>query len=221
DFSVIANESVLPFKKDVRAFLGEKDITDTLLRSGVPPDVYPEPDKVGYLGRAIMDELVKIGAFSRSYQAETEGAICCYYAEWIVRVTYYWTQLFPPGQSHVHHEYKPVKGFMVINGVQELLEQCSDGCIRKDMVDAMMAERQENGRGGYSSFRVEWIDYILKTANSWDGPIKTFDLFVEMKNPGDMLSFCWDSPLERVSDKVFHTRKEDFVPDRDLRLYFL
>jgi len=78
------------------------------------------------------------------------------------------------------------------------------------------------------------VKYILTTANTWKGPIHDFELVVEKPAPekpvsgqpangrgGDYsVSFCWDGPVEHPDQTHFIAHKTDFVPSRELTVYF-
>ena len=66
----------------------------------------------------------------------------------------------------------------------------------------------------------QWVKYILTTANSWKTPIRDFELIVE-KPAGQFVSFCWDGTVEKLSDTRFRAKASNFVPKRELLIYFL
>lgn len=66
---------------------------------------------------------------------------------------------------------------------------------------------------------MRWVNYILRTANNWQRPIRDFELTVE-RPEGWFTSFCWDGPVEKISPTTFRARAKDFVPQRDLAVYF-
>ncbi|MDX9974661.1 MAG: DUF4424 family protein, partial [FCB group bacterium] len=142
-------------------------------------------------------------------------------------VTYHWTQTFPPGEVvKVKHEYHPVVGF----------EQSQPEPFEKDHPDAGMDQKTreyvqkrtaellkaEPDQGGY--FLATWVKYILTTANTWQGPIRDFELIVKKpgKNPENYITtFSWDGPVERIDATTFRARKTDFEPKQELTVYFL
>lgn len=66
----------------------------------------------------------------------------------------------------------------------------------------------------------QWVKYILTTANTWKGPIGDFELTVE-RDPGELLTFCWDGPVSKVGPHRFRARAMDFRPTKELTLYFV
>jgi hypothetical protein len=63
------------------------------------------------------------------------------------------------------------------------------------------------------------VSYILTTANTWKTPIGEFELVVE-RPEGHAVSFCWDGKVEKVGPTTFSARATDFVPSRELSVYF-
>lgn len=57
------------------------------------------------------------------------------------------------------------------------------------------------------------ISYVLRTANSWAGPIGMFTLTLDKGVPGTMISVCADGVK-----KTFVVEKTDHSPDRDLEV---
>jgi hypothetical protein len=93
---------------------------------------------------------------------------------------------------------------------------CLDPKLRKALIEA--------GRK-YEFIGVQWVDYIVTTANSWKTPIKDFELVLEKpelkdKNFHEYLSLCWDGPLQRVNERRSVARVKDFVPAKDLHIVF-
>jgi len=76
------------------------------------------------------------------------------------------------------------------------------------------------------------VKYILTTANTWRTPIKDFQLVVErpettaFSSASDQagktfVSFCWDGEVQPLDKNHFRARKADFVPARELVVYYL
>ena len=64
-----------------------------------------------------------------------------------------------------------------------------------------------------------WVNYVLTTANTWKTPIGDFELVLE-RPEGRAVSLCWDGKVERVSKTSFSAKAKNFVPARDLTVYF-
>jgi hypothetical protein len=106
---------------------------------------------------------------------------------------------------------------------------CLDAQTKAGIVSAVRARRElplsknEVDYGDYVQF--VWVDYILTTANSWEMPIRDFELVIEKSNSTflrgrSFVSFCWDGPVEKLDDRHFIARAKDFVPKRDLHVAF-
>ena len=122
----------------------------------------------------------------------------------------------------VRHEYRPVVGFSLVR-LNPFLRQHRDVCLSRPDVKlarqrVVASTRSDPYRNG--SFGAAWVSYILTTANTWQTPIQDFELIV--KAAGDQIvSFCWDGPVERVDPTTLRARKADFIPTKELKIYFL
>lgn len=71
---------------------------------------------------------------------------------------------------------------------------------------------------------VTWVEYILTTADSWNGSIKDFTLVVERpRSEGgskSYVSFCWDGPVRRVDENHFEAHTTNFIPRKELNVAF-
>jgi len=64
------------------------------------------------------------------------------------------------------------------------------------------------------------LSYILTTGANWAKPIADFKLTVE-RDAGELVSFCWDGEVKKISPTRFEMRKKNFLPKRDLDLIFV
>ncbi|MFZ1469716.1 MAG: DUF4424 family protein [Paracoccaceae bacterium] len=67
--------------------------------------------------------------------------------------------------------------------------------------------------GGYAAF----TNYVLRTANSWSGPIGTFRLTLDKGQPDNVISLSIDG-IRKTGATTFTVEKANFIPDRDLRI---
>jgi hypothetical protein len=71
---------------------------------------------------------------------------------------------------------------------------------------------------------VDYVNYILTSANTWKTPIKDFELVVDTTNPGSndpvRTAFCWDGPIENDDAHRIYAKATNFVPKRELVVYF-
>lgn len=69
-----------------------------------------------------------------------------------------------------------------------------------------------------SFIRVDSVDFILVTANYWNGPIKDFVLTVKTPYPATRVKFCWDGPVTQPDATHIIATAHDFSPKRDLHV---
>lgn len=142
---------------------------------------------------------------------------------WSVVLRYHWTQTFPAGSavgiSHSYLNRSPGGLFSWTHPADEYrqadVEQyCIDDGTSKAMAKTLL--RIENGEEmtmGVSNN----ISYVLRTANSWAGPIGHFKLTLDKGAEENIISLCADG-LEKTSPTTFVMEKTDFIPDRDLEI---
>lgn len=61
------------------------------------------------------------------------------------------------------------------------------------------------------------IDYILRTANTWKGPIGKFKLATDKGSPCNILSLC-ATDIEKTGPTTFVIEKTDYTPPEDLSI---
>lgn len=147
---------------------------------------------------------------------------------WTMRQAYYWTQTFPAGRTlHIKHVYKPGVGQSEQIAVKTLVsaefdrEACLDpGVGRKLARNWAGPDADFEATSGYV---YQWVDYILKTGNNWQGPIKEFNLEVEApKDHGpSWVSFCWKGPVERLGSGHVRVKASNLSPTQNLHILFL
>lgn len=245
DFRVWVDGEEVKYHTETRATLKGRDYTNFLRKLDVDILSFASFDfedpgagkyQVAKLPKQDQEELLRIGLIDRRTR----------FPAWIIRKTYHWTQKFPARKVlRVRHEYKPVIGFSqipvdyvdpamrVMRG--EISPRSMKGVLSTDVlrgivhefrqacVDAKTADRLRSRRGDFVF--ASWVEYILTTANSWQMPIKDFELIVDTKNPWDddpiYVNFCWDAPVERIDAFHLSAHKKDFVPTRELFVYFI
>jgi hypothetical protein len=190
----------------------KKDYTGVLRDFGIEADSCKPKDSMAQAAKA---KLVTLGLLDK----ETNTAI------WTVRRKYYWTQAFPAGKiTHIKVEYPAQVGYTdvylgkgwdkgVVQGseefwTRELKRTCGGAGLQKKVVGQMSQPD--------SFVKAYWLDFILVTANYWNGPIKDFALTVKTSNPN--VNFCWDGPVKRTDAKHIVATAHDFSPTRDLHI---
>jgi len=225
DFTAWINGEPIDVKKEVRAFVKGREVTKDLHRAGIAIETFGNFDPSDPMSSTFAlnpesrKKLVDIGALkNRDKKTPLE-----YWPEWEVHIKYHWTQEFPAKTLvHIKHVYKPVAGYSPVQ-IQKFKQEYKDTCVtnatfsevKKRVADAMRLEPLGN-----NYFGVVWVSYILTTANTWQTPIKDFELLVQGEN-NDLPTFCWEGPIEKLDQNRLRAHKTDYVPKKDLKIYFL
>lgn len=232
DFKAWVEGKQIRLKKEAKAFVGDRDITPDLIKNGITIESFgyysdrddSELKKYEVLRLPLNDrrKLVNLGAVEGPQGMSTEGD-WHYPPKWWVQLKYHWTQEFPPRKTvKVKHEYKPVVGFRPID-YGDILKIKNDLCIDTstlDIIKTMSDYSLSIDPSGAGYFHISWVNYILTTANSWKTPINNFELDV-MSQKGSIITFCWDEPLDRKKSNYVKAIKSNYVPIKDLKIYFI
>jgi len=226
DFKVWIDDKPMKVEKEVRAFVGKREVTDELLKAKISIETFGDFDptepsnQIFSLRPEAKSALVKVGALKKPSKKDNS---LDYWPRWETHVKYHWRQEFPPGEIvRIKHEYHPVVGYQGAQ-VQKFKEQHKDACIEPKTfseVKRRVEKTMEREPLSNNYFQTTWVSYILTTANTWQTPIKDFELTVEGEND-DLLAFCWDGPVEKTGQSKARALKIDFVPKSDLKVYFL
>jgi hypothetical protein len=153
--------------------------------------------------------------------------------QWSVQKEYIWTQTFPAGKIvRIRCEYQARTGkTKLLRNAFESQEKrsipdidpgtLSGLCLEPQKLEKLKTHVQKNNS---NLIKVDWVKYVLKSATDWKGPIRDFELVVETpERYGKKIyvSFCWDGLLERVGKTIYKAVEKDFVPDKDLTVYFI
>lgn len=146
------------------------------------------------------------------------------FPQWSVILRYHWTQTFPAGQSlKISHAYenRPAGGiFNWSHPPEDYMQPVTEMYCIDDGTSRAIAKvlAQEPVDGEVYSTGMSWnIAYVLRTANSWSGPIGKFKLTIDKGDPGNIVSLCADG-IRKTGPTTFVMEKTDFVPDRDLHI---
>ena len=83
------------------------------------------------------------------------------------------------------------------------------------MAKALRVEGQDYAMG--MDYR---IAYVLRTANSWAGPIGQFRLTLDKGAAENLISLCAEG-VEKTGPTTFVVEKTDYTPDRDLEILII
>jgi|HubBroStandDraft_6_1064221.scaffolds.fasta_scaffold199047_2 hypothetical protein len=242
NFQVSVNGAPIAYKTEVRAERNGKDYY-ALLRS-------MKIDVEGLAGVFDPDQFITgrppVGLYALS-QPQRDRLVALrlvdhdehdhYWPDWKVRKLYYWDQIFPAGATvHIRHEYMPVAGSAQVPveyfdpkyraQVKRGTEQGEKGvAVFVDQACVEPSEAKKLGQQTGSGFRfATTVDYILTSANTWKTPIHDFELIVDANGvPPDgplPTSFCWNGPVTRLDEHRFSAKLTDFVPSKELSVYF-
>lgn len=204
------------------------DVTDVLTKLGIPISIDTEAvqAKLTSLPKAEQDKLAAAGLAEFYDSYDTEGkATHEGVANWAIVLRYHWTQTFPAGKemaiSHAYENY-PAGAIFGWSPGSETDEYSSETaktyCIDADTSKAMSAalksvDQNETSYEGSASYP----EYVLRTANSWAGPIGKFKLTVDKGKPENVVSFCADG-VKKTGPTTFVVEKTNYAPDKDLQI---
>lgn len=233
DFRLWVNGKPTPFRMEVRAMLHGRDITATLLKDHIDIPSFGHFDEYNHiardvqrLGQAQRVALRKLGLIdSLDPDANTT---------WTVEKKYYWLQRFPAhSTTHIRHTYTPVTGgqdtdstimaqlpnLLHTKSPEYPLDVLQSMCPDQQFLDRLYA-REKDGEPV-----LEWVDFILRTANTWKRPIEDFTLIVDRPHgPKDgqvLVSFCSPGTIHQINANEFRVHVKDFVPAHNLRIGFI
>jgi Domain of unknown function (DUF4424) len=225
-----------PIELVQKAFVGDKDVTDVLLKAGIPVTGVMEglEDHVRQLRPEVLQSLFAVGALEKlTNESGKEIPFppdMMIPMQWTVKTYVTRKQLFPAGRSLiVSHRYRPLIGEAVEGSIdyttEGLAEYDAEGlanvkseqakyCVDGDWLKTYRARvKKEGGRKGSP----QWISYILSSGATWKGPIKDFRLVVDKGKADSLVSFCGDG-VKKISPTQFEVRKKDFEPKDDLHV---
>ena len=135
--------------------------------------------------------------------------------------THFWEQTFPAGKNiTIQHKYKPIYSSNVIETIikdnisKEEAESYYEDikknfCLSKKQRVLMAKERQ--------TFNI--LTYILTTANTWDGPIGTFNLTIK-KDKRKFLFLCTKLVLKKNASGDFQSTVKNYKPEVNMHVAF-
>ena len=145
-----------------------------------------------------------------------------WWAWWTMRVQYYWTQRFPANRTvELLQTYRPVVGGSYITASYDGKESVEPYCGTSDTLQQIsMAKKMHPVKEEEIALLERRIDYILTTANNWQGPIRHFHLSVSTDGPDNILVTCTPG-LKRIAPTRYEVTQRDFRPSSELKLLIL
>jgi hypothetical protein len=202
-----------------------RDVTAELARFNLPMTLDYQAVSAALLALSPEDQAAaKAAGIADYYEGDpAQGIPAEGYPLWSIVYRYHWTQTFPAGaRLRVHHEYenRPAGGLFYFSSPPEdyhqyLVDQyCIDQGTAKAIVKTL--ERPEGAEYGNYGTALN-IAYVLRTANSWAGPIGKFRLTLDKGSTGNVISLCAEG-VTKAGPTTFVIEKTDFTPDRDLEI---
>jgi hypothetical protein len=213
-----------------RAFLGGKDVSQTIRRAGLP--LLPLGDlraQIGALPKKVREQMIADGLIISAGSNERGQPL--YSAGWIVKTSVLRHQVFPPGRTvFVEHRYHTSVGVSYDTVLRKALRQSkgmekefqryrADYCISDGLLIAIdnMAGSDEANTAKLMEQR---INYVLKTGANWAGPIKDFRLVVDKGRKNNLVSFCAPN-IRKISPTDFEVHLKNFTPKRNLKVLII
>jgi len=142
--------------------------------------------------------------------------------KWNKAVTFYWEQTFPAGKTvWVKHTYTPASfGNSVGAPNNDCMEYQSKNFEEYDkFITAQRKKYGMDGNEGYFYFGVDdYMEYILTTANNWQGGIGSFNLMVE--SAAGAVGCLNNEPF--MIDKAFFARNlKNFSPQGNIGVEYI
>ncbi len=225
-FETRVNDRPVPTSVQTKAFLNGKDITRDLRDAKVAFDIPGRKlmESLGRLSRADIRKLTAMGALADGGCGEM---VC---PKWSVETIYYRQQRFEPQTAvRITHSYKPSYGsFFILSDTNlagakdarypaiapEYRDWCMDEGLWRTLNKPRGPKASDTAGIGHD------LQYILMTANSWNGPIGEFTLTIDKGAPGHLLSLCIDG-IRKTGPTTFEVRKRNYRPERDLNILFI
>ena len=130
---------------------------------------------------------------------------------WSSQVIYSWKQTFKANAlTKIQHQYQPLVGGSVALYPDEYNQNF---CM-----DVQFKQGLKKAKAEHSPFNA--LSYILSTGANWAKPIENFKLTIE-RDKNELVSFCWNGKVEKISPTQFQMTKRNFVPKQDLDIIFV
>lgn len=215
NFTVAVNDQPKAYQTEHKAIAEGKNVTEILQKhqldyvnfagfSGY--DIENPNYQVFKLPHAAQQELVRANAVNDML-----------FPNFQIKTTYFWQQTFPAQQVvTIKHGYDASPGFAYSVNTEELANTEEWGCVD----DALKYTLTQKLKAEHQALLVwDYVEYILTTANNWDGAIQSFELIIE-RPTGHYVSLCWPGKIEKIAQNRFRMTAKDFVPMQELRVFW-
>lgn len=202
-----------------------REVTADLERLGIPLtlDFTTVRDMLLSFPPEKRNEVAALG-LAEYYDADTANDIPAdVYGMWSIVTRYHWTQTFPAGKvlkvSHSYTNRPPGGLFSWSEPVEDYQSSMLDLYCIDSGTSKAMAKALKNPEGDeFGNYGTAYnISYVLRTANSWAGPIGKFTLTLDKGDAKNVLSLCADG-VKKTGPTTFVVEKTNYSPDRDLEV---
>ncbi len=202
-----------------------REVTADLERLGIPLtlDVEAAREALLALPEDKRAEVMALGLAEYSEGDATQDISPEVWGYWSIVTRYHWTQTFPAGKVvRISHSYtnRPPGGLFYWSDPPEEYQArlAEDYCIDQGTARAI-ARTLKNPQGEeYGDYGTAYyLSYVLRTANSWAGPIGRFTLTLDKGAPENVISLCAEG-VRKTGPTTFVIEKTDYAPDRDLEI---
>lgn len=210
DFTVEVNGQKTAYQVEARAWLNGKDYSQLITKMGISIKDFGERGRRTTFHSLFnkLTEKDKKTLIDRKLVLFEGGAA---FPAWIVSLKYYWKQTFPANRTiSIRHTYSPHNGYDVFSKKYHL----KDACVTDEIAQWLR-------NSTYT--KIQYVKYILVTANNWKQPIKNFHLIVDeprlQNDPHWRMSICFDHKLTQTSYNRYEASITDYIPEKNLAAY--
>ncbi len=197
-----------------------QDVTATLARLGIPLtiDASALSPLLLSLPDAAKAELESAG-LAEFYEGDaTNGFPAEAWPLWSIILRYHWTQTFPASETlSISHEYENRPPGGLFGWQHPPTDEWARDYETRYCIDegTSRAIAKRLGADGYGT--AYNLAYVLRTANSWAGPIGQFRLTLDKGAAQNVISLC-ASGVTKTGPTTFVIEKQNYTPDRDLEI---
>lgn len=222
----VEGKKVVP-QLEIKAFVDGKDVTASLLANRMSPlAVIDEFENFRKRWKELpprnLSNLIKQGLMIDEGQITADNkTIADYFPAWEVKAQFYWPQSFPAHSSvRISHTYKPITGggYMESADDRMLTAYCGTQLDRAHVVSLFSKHPLKASSSGDTNLGdLREIQFILKTANNWHGPIGEFNLAIIPDHPDEVVATCMKG-LKKVAPGRYELHRNQFAPEEDLKV---
>ena len=228
-FETKVDGKAVDFKIGQRAVLGEKDVSASIRKAGLPLLLIgAQQGRIAELPKEARSRLAGEGLLLPA-GTDVKGRQL-HSAGWTVKTTATRRQTFPAGQTVVEHRYRTSVGMshdtVLRKGLRdnavmapEVKRYRTSYCIGDDLlrgIDRIAGDAEANTAG----LRERRISYAFAAGANATPPVKDFRLVIDKGRPENLVSFCLDN-VKKITPTTFEVRMKDFTPERGLKVLLI